>query len=96
MRISRLLAGQLPHFRFKVNPIPGLPPAPRPLSATQVEMNFERDRIARLPADTSLPSRQTRRARARTLAKLKRSNVTKLARGKPSRASADWRTYLTA
>lgn len=94
MRISRILAGQLPFVRFDENPVRGLPPLPRPLSTTQIKMNVERARIAALPGDTSSPSRQTKRQFARAVAKAQRSKLTRQVGKERPYFPADWRQYL--
>lgn len=96
MRISRLLAGSLPFFRFMANPVRDLPPIPLPLSVTQEKMAAERERIAALPYDDSFPSRQAKRARERMVAKARRTNLRKMAGNKRSFVAADWRAFLTA
>lgn len=96
MRISRLLADSLPFFRFMANPVRDLPPIPLPLSVTQEKMAAERERIAALPYDDSFPSRQTKRAFDRLMAKRRRGALLKKAGNKRSFVSADWRAFLTA
>lgn len=96
MRISRLLAGSLPFFTFMANAIPGTPPIANPLSDRQKMMDRERRRIAELPSDRSLPSRQTKRALARAVAKARRSDLMRKAVGKQSYVDSDWRAHLPA
>lgn len=90
MRVSRILAGQLPFFRFDMNNPMGR------LSENQKTMNVERARIAALPADTSIPSRQTARRAALLAAKRERAFMRKMAGSKRSLVPADWRQHLPA
>lgn len=96
MRISRLLAGSIVALTFAASPIPGLPPVPNPVSDRQKRMDVERKRIAKLPVDASRPSRQTKRAFDRLMAKRRRGALLKKAGNKRSFVSADWRSFLTA
>lgn len=88
MRISRLLAGQLALLRFDYGDLIGR------LSDNQKAMNVERARIAALPADTSSPSRQTKRQFARAVAKAQRSKLTRQVGRERPYFPADWRQYL--
>lgn len=87
MRSSRLLAGQLALLMFDYGDPIGR------LSENQKAMNVERKRIAALPADTSSPSRQTKRRAALLAAKRERAFVRKMAGSKRSLVPADWRAF---
>lgn len=90
MRISRILAGQLPLLRFDYGHPIGR------LSENQKAMSVERARIAALPGDTSFPSRQTVRATYRAHAKRLRSKLRRKAGSKRSQVPADWRPFFSA